>query len=487
MKVAHQSSIVINGFFWSFIENISRQISVFVIGIILARLLEPSEFGLIGLLTIVIALSQTIIDSGLTQALIRKKECTELDYSTVFNFNLILSFILYCIVFTVAPWIAVFFKEPKLVLLTRVLGIGLILGSFSIIQRVKLSRDLNFKHQTKVALIATFISGVIAIIMAYKGYGVWSLVARILIELFMISLLLTIYNKWTPSLRFSRAIFLELFGYSNKLLASSLLDTLSKNIYNIVIAKNFSMVELGYYTKAEQFQKIPTMNLTAVVQRVSFPFLSKFQDDPFKFKNAIRKIIKHTMFISFSVTLGLAAISESLILTTIGSQWRQSVMFLQLLCLAGMFYPMHAVNLNVLNVLGHSDKFLKIEVVKKVMLIPIILLGIGIGMKAMLYGIIINSILMLFVNGYYAKKLVDYSIVEQLRDVMRSFIISVLISIFLYVLGIIMEQSCTYILLTQLFSGVVLTVVVSEIFKIPEYLFIRSTLFERLKTINISN
>ena len=317
MKEVNLKNSTINGFAWSFIDNLSRQIASFIVGIVLARLLLPSEFGLIGLLMVVIAVSQAIIDSGLTQALIRKKECSSLDYSTVFIFNLILSIFIYGILFLGSSFLASYFNEPKLELLTKVLGLGVVFGSLSIIQRVKLTRDLNFKLQTKITLVATIVSGGIGVFMAYQGFGVWSLVARILVEIALISLLLIFFNRWVPSVKFSYSIFKDLFSYSSKLLLSSLLDTVYKNIYFMVIGKNFSTTTLGFYTRAQQFQKLPTENLTAIIQRVSYPLLSKMQGDPIKLKQAIQKLIKITMFISFSLTLGLAAISESLLLKNI--------------------------------------------------------------------------------------------------------------------------------------------------------------------------
>ena len=480
MKEVNLKNSTINGFAWSFIDNLSRQIASFIVGIVLARLLLPSEFGLIGLLMVVIAVSQAIIDSGLTQALIRKKECTSLDYSTVFIFNLILSIFIYGILFFGSPFFASYFNEPKLELLTKVLGLGVVLGSLSIIQRVKLTRDLNFKLQTKITLVATIVSGGIGVYMAYEGFGVWSLVARILVEIALISLLLIFFNRWIPSMKFSFSIFKDLFSYSNKLLLSSLLDTVYKNIYFMVIGKNFSTTTLGFYTRAQQFQKLPTQNLTSTIQRVSFPLLSKMQDDPIRLRGSLKKLITHSMFISFSLTLGLAAIAESLIITTVGIKWQESVVFLQLLCIAGMLYPMQAINLNVLNVLGYSSKFLKIEIVKKLLVIPIILLGIKFGMLVLLGGMIFNSLIGFVINSMYSSKLVNYSTLEQLRDISRPFMLSLVVSLIVFCVGYLIHMSSVLELFIQVVLGIVLTISFSEVFKLPEYMYFKKLVLQKV-------
>lgn len=470
----------INGFVWSFIDNLSRQIAAFIFGIVLARLLKPSAFGLIGLLMVVIAVSQAIIDSGLTQALIRKKQCSSLDYSTVFIFNFVLSIFIYAILFLGSPFFASYFNEPKLELLTKVLGLGVILGSLSIIQRVKLTRDLNFKLQTKITLVATIVSGGIGVYMAYQGFGVWSLVARSLLEIALISLLLIFFNRWIPSVKFSFSVFKGLFNYSNKLLLSSLLDTVYQNIYFMVIGKNFSTTTLGLYTRAQQFQKLPTQNLTSTIQRVSFPLLSKIQDDPIRLRNSLKKLITHSMFISFSLTLGLAAIAESLIITTIGIKWQESVVFLQLLCIAGTLYPMQAINLNVLNILGYSNKFLKIEIVKKFLIVPIILLGIKFGMLVLLVGMIFTSLIGFAINSMYSRKLVDYSTIEQLRDIRRPFMLSLVVSLIVFLVGYLIQMNSVLELLIQVVLGIVLTVSFSEVFKLPEYMYFKKLLLQKV-------
>ncbi len=340
----------VSGLFWSFIDDFAKLGITFVSGIILARLLTPREYGLIGMTTIFIAISQSFIDSGFRQALIRKGDCTQADYSTVFYFNLFVSFIFYLLLFVFAGTIGQFFKEPKLPAIIRVLGIGLIINALTLVQQTQLIKDINFRLQTRISVISAIISGIIGITMAYTGYGVWSLVATTLSGSFVTMLLLWLWRKWRPSLLFSWASFKEMFAFGSRLLISGLIDTVNRNIYNLIIGKYFSAADLGYYTRAVTFTNLPSQNLTGVVQRVSYPVLTTMQDDPQRLRAAYRKLIQNTMLISFVLMLGMAAVAEPMVITLVGEQWRPSIDYLQLLCFVGMFYPLHAINLNMLQV-----------------------------------------------------------------------------------------------------------------------------------------
>ena len=254
----------ISGLSWSFIDNFSKLGITFIVGIILARLLEPREFGLVGMTTIFIAISQSIIDSGFTQALIRKQNCTQKDYSTVFYFNLVNGIVFYLVLFFAAGLISHFFNEPKLALIIQVLALSLIINSLAIVQRARLTKEINFKLQTKISIIATTLSGIIGIWMAYTGYGVWSLVIKSLAGFAFTSILLWSWNKWIPHLVFSKDSFKEMFSFGSKLLVSGLIDTTYRNIYLLIIGKYFSATELGYYTRADQFKNLPSRTLLAL-------------------------------------------------------------------------------------------------------------------------------------------------------------------------------------------------------------------------------
>ena len=349
----------IHGVGWSFIDNISSSGITFLVGLVLARLLTPEEYGIMAMIAIFIAVSNSIIDSGFSNALIRKINVERVDYNTVFYFNLVVSAVLYILLFMSAPAISVFFNEPQLIEVTRVIGWTIIINALAIIPRTQFVKDVDFKTQTKVSFISSIVSGIIGVGMAIAGLGVWSLVGQQLSRQLLNTVFLWIYSKWIPVWEFSMNSFKELFTFGSKLLLSGLLDTVYKNIYYIVIGRFYSSDQLGQYTRAEQFNTIFSSNLTSVVQRVSYPVLSSIQDDSERLLTAYRKVIKSTMLITFACMLGLAAVAKPLIIILIGEQWLVAIHFLQIICFAGMLYPLHAINLNMLQVKGRSDLFLK--------------------------------------------------------------------------------------------------------------------------------
>ena len=463
----------ISGLLWSFIDNFSKQGITFVVGIILARLLTPREFGLIGMTTIFIAISQSFVDSGFSQALIRKKDCTQTDYSTVFYFNLVMAILLYAILYFSSGAISRFFDEPQLKMIIQVLGLGLIVNAFTIIQRTRLTKRIDFKLQTKISIIAVIGSGTLGIIMAYQGYGVWSLVTKTLAGFALTSLFLWIWNGWMPSLVFSKRSFREMFAFGSRLLASGLLDTGYRNIYLLIIGKYFSAAELGFFTRADQFKKLPSQNITSVIQRVSYPVLSSIQDDIPRLKAAYQKLIRSTMLITFVAMLSLAAIAEPLVITLIGEQWLPSVVYLQLLSFVGMLYPLHAINLNMLKVQGRSDLFLRLEIIKKMMAIPVIIIGITLGIKFMILGMIANSIIAYFLNSYYSGRFLSYSSLEQIKDILPSFLLAVAVGISIFTIGYFLPTSMPVKLLIQTGAGALLTFVLVELFNMKDYKYIK--------------
>lgn len=473
----------ISGFIWSFIENFSKQGINFVIGIILARLLLPEEFGLVGMITIFIAISTSLINSGFTQALIRKKECTNVDYSTVFFFNLITGVFLALCLFLSAPYIALFFNEPKLDAIVRVFSVVLIFDALSIIQRTQLIKRIDFKLQTKITLIADVTSGIVAITMAYKGFGVWSLVVKQIVARGLTSLLLWILNAWFPTFVFSEKSFKELFGFGSKLLISGLISTIFQNIYLVVIGKYFSAAQLGFFTRADQFKNLPSQNINGVIQRVTYPVLSKLQDDIPKLKESYQKIIRSTMFVTFILMICLGAIAEPLILTLLGDKWVMSIVYLQLLVFVGMFYPLHSLNLNMLNVQGHSNLYLKLTIIKNILKIPVVFVGVIFGIKWMIICMIINTVIAYFLNSYYSGKYIGYSSMEQLKDIFPSFVVALLIGSFLFIMEFFLNISAFYMLVLQIFAGMILTIMLGEFFKIKDYFFIKTIIVEQIKKV----
>jgi teichuronic acid exporter len=471
----------VKGLTWSFVDNAAGQGLTFLIGIILARLLSPREFGLIGMIMVLVAISESFINSGFSSALIRKKDCTEKDYSTVFFFNLAAGILLFAILFVSAPAISRFFREPQLTLLIQVLGVVLIIDSLTLIQKAILVKRIDFKLQTKISILSSLISGAVGIGLALKGFGVWSLVAKTLFQRGATSLLLWIWNRWRPILIFSKESFQELFSFGSKLLVSGLIDTAYKNVYFLIIGKFFSAQELGFYTKADQFKKLPSQNLNNVISRVSFPVLAQLQDEPEKLKAGYQKIIRNTMLITFVLMMGLAAVAEPLVLTLIGERWRTSAGYLQLLCFVGMMYPLHALNLNMLMVQGRSDLFLKLEILKKLLAVPTIVIGIIFGIKIMILGMIVNSILAYFLNSYWSGKLIGYPVSEQLRDIAPGFFVALGSAVVVYGIGILLPFQDGAKLVIQIVLGGLLVFTICEFSRLMPYRSIKSIFVSRLK------
>jgi teichuronic acid exporter len=470
----------ISGLFWSLIDSVANQGIQFVFGIILARILSPKEFGLIGMLAIFIAISQSIIDSGFTQALIRKKSCTQTDYSTVFFFNLFVGLLLYFILFVFASTISSFFNEPVLKSVLRVLGLSLIFNSLSIIQKARLAKEINFKLQTRISITASVASGIVALIMAYKGFGVWSLVSLTLVRFFLNSLLLWVWGKWQPVWEFSVISFRELFSFGSRLLVSGLIDTIYQNVYYLVIGKYFSSTELGYYTRADQFNALPSQNLQGIISRVSYPVLVTIRDDLVQLKSAFKKLIRSTMLISFVLMIGMAVVAKPMIIVLIGEKWIPAVEYLQMLCFVGMFYPLHALNLNMLQVQGRSDLFLRLEVIKKSIAVPVIIIGVFYGIKAMILGMFINTLIAYYLNSYWSGKFIGYSFSEQLKDILPAFLLALVVNGFVFLIGILIDVPPVILLFLQILSGGILTFSFCELFKFKDYLYLKTILTEKL-------
>jgi len=471
----------IKGFVWSFIDNFSKLGITFIIGIILARLLTPREFGLVGMTTIFIAISQSLVDSGFTQALIRKKDASQIDYSTVFYFNLIIGIVIYLGLFFLADSISNFFNEPLLKQIIRVIGLSIIINAFTIVQRSQIIKEINFKLQTKISIIASITSGLIGIYMAYSGYGVWSLVSKSIIDFFLISLLLWFWNKWIPSFEFSWRSFKEMFDFGYKLMISGLINTMYKNLYLFIIGKYFSAAELGYYTRADQFRNLPSKNISAVVQRVSYPVLAKLQHDPVKLKEGYKKIIGSTMFITFNLMILLAAVSKPLVLSLIGEKWLQSVEYLRLLCFVGMLYPLSAINLNMLNVKGKSNLFLRLEIIKKSLAVPVVIIGISMGIKIMIIGMLFTSTLGYFLNSYYSGRLIGYRNWDQIKDILPSLLMAIFVGIIVYLASNIIPLNNTLLLIVLLLLGLLLIIGISEVLKLGDYISIKQIIVEKFK------
>ncbi len=432
------------------------------------------------ILTIFIAVSNSIVDSGFSNALIRKTDARQIDYNTVFFFNLVVSPALYVVLYLAAPAISRFFKEPLLVEVMRVIGWVLVINALAIIPRTLFVKEVNFKTQTKVSLIASVSSGVIGIGMALIGMGVWSLVGQQLSRQLLNTLFLWIYSTWRPIWEFSVQSFRELFGFGSKLLLSGLLDTVFKEIYSLVIGRCYTSAQLGQYTRASQFNQIFSSNLTTVIQRVSYPVLSSIQDESDRLREAYRKVIKSTMLITFACMLGLAAVAKPLIVILIGEKWMPAVGFLQIICFSGMLYPLHAINLNILQVKGRSDLFLKLEIIKRIIAVGPLILGVLLSIEYMLWGSVFTSLIAYFLNSYYSANLINYPTKEQIKDILPTFLVSFATAAAMWSLTLL-SLSNWLLLPLQCLLGIVLAVLIYERLHLPEYVEVKQLAFSLLR------
>lgn len=465
-------SKTVRGLGWSAADNITKMGITFIVSIVLARLLTPDEYGLIGILTIFISVFNAIVDSGFTNALIRKKNAVDIDYSTVFYTNLVMSIVMAVALFFCATPIAKFFGREELVALTQVMSSVVVINALSIVQKARTTKAIDFKTQTKVTAIASILSGVIGISMAYMGYGVWSLVGQQISAQLLTTIFFWVFNKWFPKLEFSWISFKEMWSFGWKLLVSSLIDTTWKEIYQVVVGKFYSPATLGLYTRAKQFSQMFSSNLTSIIQRVSYPVLSSIQDDKVRLKSAYKRVIKTTMLPTFVLMFGMAAVAKPMILVLIGEKWLGCVPFLIIICIYGSLYPLHAINLNMLQVQGRSDLFLKLEIIKKCIAVGPILLGIFIDIYLMVGCSIITSCISYYLNAYYSGPYLNYSIKEQVKDIMPSFVIALIMAIPVGAMQFI-NLNPFILLPLQIIIAATIVISICEIKKLPEYLEIK--------------
>jgi O-antigen/teichoic acid export membrane protein len=457
------------GVLWSSIERFSVQGITFVVMIIMARLLTPSDYGLVGMLTVFIAISQSLIDSGFSQALIRKQDRTEVDNSTVFYFNIVVGFALYLILFICAPLISEFYNEPELTPVMRVVGIGLILNSLCIVQRALLTIKLNFRVQAKASLSAALVSGVVGIAMAYNGFGFWAIVFQQLASYIVNSVLLWYFSKWAPKLVYSWKSFKELFSFGSKLLASGLLDSLYSNMYQLVIGKVFNASSLGYYTRAKQFGAFPSSNLTGIMQRVTYPVLCTIQDDDARLASVYRRFLRVSAFIVFPLMMGLSAVAKPMVLVLLKEQWLFTATLLQIICFSMMWYPIHAINLNLLQVKGRSDLFLKLEIWKKCIGVLILCITVPMGLIAMCVGSFFSSMIALFINTYYTGKLINVGYLSQMRDLLPTFTLSVVSGAIVYLTINMLNVSPLFQLIIGVIEGAIIYIAAAKILRFTEF------------------
>lgn len=417
----------VSGVLWSFAGQFSVQGIQFLVSIVLARLLSPDDYGMIGMLAIFLAISQVFIDGGFSSALIQRKECDDTTYSTVFYINVGISIICYGILFVAAPFIASFYGQPILKDIARVSSLSLIIGALSATNTVQLTKRIDFKTQSKINVLSAILSGITGIVMAYSGFGVWALVAQS-VSLALFKLIMTVMSvRWFPSLVFSGTIFKELFSFGSKLVVVSLISSVYTNIRSLIIGKRFSPADLGQYTTANKFATMAGTSLSGVLYNVSFPVLSKVQDDDAVLLDAYKRFLSVSAFAIFPLMMLLAGIAEPLIRFLVTDKWLECVPFLQILCFGWMYDCLTKINLNLLYVKGRSDLVLRLEIVKKTIAFTILFASCFLGIIGICVGAAIYDFIAFFCNTYYTKRLLGYGFKEQFLQTLPYLLLSLMV------------------------------------------------------------
>ncbi|WP_313803778.1 lipopolysaccharide biosynthesis protein [Flavobacterium sp.] len=465
---------------WTFLDTVfTKGITLFA-SVVLARTLGPEDFGIIGMITIFIAIGTTLTDSGLASSLIRSQEADEKDYSTVFFTNVGISLVIYLILFLSAPFIAKFYNQEILVSVVRVYGLSFVVSALSAVQLAIHTKNMQFKKLMRYSLPANIIGVATGIFMANKGFGVWSIIGMYLTTQIINSILLWIFSDWKPHLYFSKAKLKKHFDFGNKLMLSSLLNTFFDNIYSVLIGKFFSVRQLGFYDRAKVFNNYPVTILTTIISKVTYPLLSNIQEEKERIARTYKQILQFTFFITAPLMIGLAAASEPLVELLLGKEWLTSAFFFKILCFSSMLYPIHAFNINILKVYGRSDLFLKLEIIKKVIIVLGVIVSFSFGIYALLWASVVTSFVALLINTYYSSDMIHYKTFHQLRDMLPTLVYALLSGI---TIAAVIHFLDDYSILLKLFlaalTGIIVYFVLNKLFSNPPYIYTEQLLKNR--------
>ena len=463
----------LNGALWTLIDIIVNKGSYFIATIILARILGPREFGIIGMITLFVTIGNVIVDSGMSTSLLRTNKITETDYSTVFIINIVTSLIVYCLLFFTAPLIASFYKQLILIDVIRIYGLGILINSFRSIHNVKMTKDLQFKILTILNLPGNIISLIVAIYLGHLGFGVWSLVYLFIVNQIISTFIFWLAIKWRPSLEFDYSKFKYHFKFGYKLLLSAQLNVIFENIYNVLIGKFYNIKVLGFYERAYAFNSYPVSILSSIITKVSLPSLTLIKDDSDRLQNAYKNILQIAFYISATGLCFGALLAHQFVSIVLGDNWLQVVPIFQILALSFIFYPIHSLNINILSVFGRSDLFLQLEIIKKITFLIIILFSFNFGILGLVWSSVINSIIGLIINTYYSGKFLNYPTIKQLRDLIPTFAV-VLASMFVIYIFLSNNNSSHLIQIISSFGlGFLTLIIFSELIKLAPYIHLK--------------
>lgn len=459
---------VISNFIWRFAERCGAQIVTFIVSIVLARILAPEEYGTIALVTVFTTILQVFVDSGLGTALIQKKNADDLDFSSVFYFNLFMCLVLYLAMFLAAPYIARFYDDISLIPIIRVISLTIVVSGVKGIQQAYVSRNMLFKRFFFSTIGGTLFSAVLGIIMAYAHFGVWALVAQQLSNSIIDTLILWVTVRWRPQLMFSWKRLTKLLSFGSKLLASSLLDTIYSNLRNLIIGKIYSSSDLAFYNQGDKFPKVIVTNINSSIDSVLLPSMSSVQDNHEKVKSMTRRAIKTSTYIMAPLMMGLAFCATPIVQLVLTDKWLPCVPFLQVFCITYMFWPVHTANLNAINAMGRSDLFLKLEIIKKVIGLTLLFITMRISVMAMAYSLLISGLLSQIINSWPNRKLLNYGYLEQVKDILPAILLAVIMGVIVYCVSFIGLNSALTLLI-QILLGMFVYLMGSKLFKLESY------------------
>lgn len=466
-----KSDKVISGFVWRFLERFGAYVVSFVVSVILARLLEPEAYGTIALVTVFTNILQVFVDTGLGRALIQKKDADDTDFSSVFYFNMAMCIILYATLYLLAPYIAKFYNNSDLISVVRVLGLTLIISGLKNVQQAYVSREMLFKKFFYATLWGTLVSAIVGVGLAYAGAGIWALVAQNLTNTFIDTLILWITVKWRPRRKFSITRLRKLLAYGWKLLVGGLVGTISDNLRQLMIGKLYTSSDLAYYNKGDQMPSIVNGTVNATIDSVIFPVLSKAQDDKAAVKNMTRRAIVSSTYIMAPIFIGLACCSETLVRLLLTEKWMPCVPYLRIFCITYLFYPIHTANLNAIMAMGRSDIDLKIEIVKKILEVLLLVIVMKHGVMAIAYSLVLTSLINQVINALPNKQLIGYSYFEQIKDILPELILACIMGAVVYVVGFL-KINDFLLLFLQVVSGAAVYIGVSVILKLDAFVYL---------------
>ncbi len=456
----------IYGFIWTAADAVLIKGLSFIAMLILARWLGPADFGLIGMIAVFMGIGRSLVDSGMTSSIIRTPNTDHSDYTTVFYMNMAMSILVYALLYFSAPWIASFYQQEVLIEIIRIYCLILIVGAFSAVQLAIITKDMKFRKLVLFNTPSTIIGATVGLSLGYYGYGVWSIVLMHLSTQLFLSFLLWINSSWKPKLEFSKEKMGHHYSFGYKIMLSGLIDILFKNSYNVIIGKFFPVQTLGHYERAKRFNDYPSVTLTGIIDRVTYPMLSKLQDDTVKLSSIYRRLLRLSFFVISPLMLGCAAIATPLFELVLGEMWLPAVPFFRILTAAAILYPVHAFNLNILKVYGRSDLFLRLEIIKKSILLVGILIGFQFGIYGLVWSGVFTSVISLLINTHYSSKFIDYSFKHQLRDMLPILLLSGLTFIIMfYAINYLEEFALVYQIILASLIGIFFFLIVQPLYK----------------------